>query len=56
MTAPYCAVCGNSVPMDGDHVKVKAEWVHTDSRNQVDDYVLHTGCAFRTLDAWEEPA
>jgi len=51
-----CGVCGRSVPLDQDHVKVDAETVRTDDRNAIDDYVLHTRCALATMQGWRDPA
>lgn len=56
MSEPYCAVCGRRVPLDEDHVEIEAEWVHTDDRNDLQSYLMHTPCALRVLDGWEKPA
>jgi len=51
-----CAVCGQTVYMDDDHVEIEAETVRMNDRNETDDYLLHTGCAMRTMSGWSDPA
>jgi len=50
-----CAVCGHGVEPDTDHVEIEAVTIWMDDRNDQRSYVLHLGCAMRTIDAWEEP-
>lgn len=50
-----CAVCGRGVEPDTDHVQIDAETIWMDDRNDQRSYILHLGCAMRTIDAWEEP-
>ncbi len=56
MTAPYCEICGESVPMDLDHVGIAAEYVHTDDRNAQDDYLVHIECWNHHTVEWIDPA
>lgn len=56
MTTLYCAVCGNRFEPDDDHVRVDAEHVRMDDRNDVEDYVFHPGCWERVSGGWMEPA
>lgn len=53
---PTCAVCGRTVPPDMDHVRLDAETVRTDDRNDVDDYVFHTRCWYGVAGSWRKPA
>jgi hypothetical protein len=48
-----CAVCNRGVKPDTDHVEI-TETIWMDDRNDQRSYILHLGCAMRTIDAWEE--
>jgi hypothetical protein len=39
-----------------DHVRLDAETVRTDDRNDVDDYVFHTRCWYGVAGSWRKPA
>ena len=56
MTAPYCAVCGDHVAPEGDHVVIEAERKRTADRNTVDDYMVHTDCYRELAAEWVVPA
>ena len=56
MDSATCAVCGRSVPLDGDHAKVTVETVRMRDRNEMDDYVLHDLCALAVFEGWSTPA
>ena len=56
MTESYtCAVCGQRVAPDTDHVEIEAETVWMDDRNDLRAYMLHLDCALGTIDAWRDP-
>lgn len=48
----YCAICHESVPLDGDHVEVDAETVYVGDRNTLEDYVLHPDCWNSVTQGW----
>lgn len=51
-----CAICGDPVAMDTDHVKIDAETRRMQDRNDLDEYYLHIECAMNSLDTWRDPA
>jgi len=56
MTTLYCATCGRRFEPDDDHVKIDAEHVRIDDRNEHDEYVLHPECYRRLTEGWMERA
>jgi hypothetical protein len=50
-----CAICGDPVPADSDHVEVTGEIVRMQDVNSNDEYLLHTGCWLSVSDGWYEP-
>jgi len=50
-----CAVCGNKVPLDDDHVKMEIETVRMRDRNDLDDYVLCMDCGIDKSREWNDP-
>lgn len=56
MESVTCAVCGNAIGLDEDHVDVKAEIVLTRDRNERDDYAVHPDCWRNVTEGWREPA
>lgn len=55
MTTLYCAICGERFEPDDDHVRVEAESVRLDDRNDSEEYVFHPGCWDRLTGGWMEP-
>lgn len=56
MTTLYCAICGNRFEADQDHVKIDAEHVRVNDKNDQEMYVLHPECYRRLTGGWMEPA
>lgn len=56
MSGPYCAICGNHVAPDGDHVQVDAEHKLIADRNSTEDYLFHGDCWSRLSSGWVKPA
>lgn len=56
MTTVYCAVCGNTFEGDQDHVRVKADIIHIDDRDEKEGYAFHPECWRRVSGGWIEPA
>lgn len=56
MSTYTCAVCGQHVYLDDDHVKVAVQHRRIDDRDDRDDYLLHVECARTTFDGWRVPA
>lgn len=54
-TALTCAVCGEKVHLDTDHVRVDVEEFRIDYVNDVEDYVLHERCADTVFGGWNSP-
>jgi hypothetical protein len=52
---PTCAVCGHDVAPDTDHVRLEAEHVHVEDRNDVDEFYLHPRCARAVTGSWYDP-
>lgn len=56
MTTLYCGICGGRTAPDVDHVKINAELVHMNDRNEQEMYVLHPECYRRLTEGWMDPA
>ena len=56
MSTLYCAVCGRRFEPDDDHVRLDAEHVRMDDRNDRDDYVFHVRCWQNMTEGWVDPA
>lgn len=50
-----CAICGNKVPLDVDHVEIEAETVRMRDRNDLDSYVLCMECSVEKFREWNDP-
>lgn len=55
MTTLSCAGCGGRFDPDDDHVRVEAEMVGTDDRNDQEEYVLHIDCWDELTVDWIDP-
>lgn len=55
MTTLYCAICEQRFEPDDDHVRVEAEHVRMDDRNEVEDFVFDPECWQRLSEGWMEP-
>jgi hypothetical protein len=55
MTTLYCAICRGRFEPDQDHVKVDAELLRIDDRNEEELYVFHPTCWNSLTDGWGEP-
>ena len=56
MTTLYCAICGGRFEPDVDHVRVDAETVRIEDRNQTEQFVFHPDCWRRLTEGWMQPA
>lgn len=56
METVICAVCGESVPLDGDYAHIEIEKKRINDRDDREDYYLHTECRLETVRDWHEPA
>jgi len=56
VSEPICAKCDSHVAPDGDHVKVDAESVWMEYRNDRDIYYFHTDCFREVPGNWSDPA
>lgn len=52
----HCAICGQYVALNENHVEIEGERTRTESPNEQDSFVLHDGCWDRLFDGWMEPA
>lgn len=50
-----CAICGDPVAGDSDHVEVTGKVVRTQDVNGNEEYLLHTECWLSVSDGWYEP-
>jgi hypothetical protein len=55
-TEPTCAICGQRVTPDLDHVQATAERVNMDDRNRETTYYLHSRCWDAVAGSWRTPA
>jgi hypothetical protein len=51
-----CAVCGEPVGLDGDHVRVEGEHLPRREWANIDEYAAHPECWADLTDGWPEPA
>jgi hypothetical protein len=51
----YCAMCEGTFEPDDDHVKIQAETVRIDERNENQMFVLHPQCYNELSGEWVPP-
>ena len=51
-----CAGCDGPVPLDGDHIYIRAEHHHIDDRDYEQQYAFHQECWSELADGWPSPA
>jgi len=55
MTTLYCAVCENRFEPDDDHVRIDAEHVRINDRNETEEFVFHPECWRNLSGGWIDP-
>lgn len=53
MNESYCAVCGNRVDPELDHVEIEGTKVYLGKENSVKNYDFHLDCWTRVSGGWE---
>lgn len=56
MTTLYWTLCEHRFEPDQDHVRIEAEHVRMDDRNDIDEYVFHPVCWDNLSTGWMDPA
>jgi len=56
VTTIYCAVCRRRFEPDVDHVRVDAEHVRINDRNDEETYAFHPDCWRSLTGEWMDPA
>ena len=52
----FCAVCDQPVHNDMNHIRVSADMIWIDDRDEKIGYLFHTSCWHRETHHWEDPA
>ena len=55
MTTLFCAECEGRFEPDDDHVRLDAEHVRMDDRNEQDMHVMHPKCFRELAEDWMKP-
>lgn len=55
MTTLYCAECGGRFEPDDDHVRIDAEHVRINDRNEQEEFVMHPRCWWDLTGEWNDP-
>lgn len=51
----FCAVCGDPVPLDGDHVVVEGEHLPREEYANIDEFAAHVDCWTDLTGDWFDP-